>query len=128
MKNAFSQFPWRLLLPAMLLSATMIFNGCAAARYVPTGSVYAAKSDNCPIEVFSSKSPDREYEEIGIIEGEGWLGGDTLADVLPKMKVEACRAGGDAIIITSNQKTPNVYDGTSDSELNVTATVIRWLD
>ena len=33
-----------------------------------------AKPGDCDIEIFSSKLPDRDYEELGIIEGEGFLG------------------------------------------------------
>ena len=54
------------------------------------------------------------------------LGADTLEKVLPKMKQEACKAGGDAIILGSSQKTVDIYEDLGDDQLNVTATVIRW--
>jgi hypothetical protein len=104
------------------LSAIMLLSGCASAKFIKTGTSAAVKSDDCTIEIFSSKLPDREYEELGIIEGKGSFGSDTLEKVLPKMKQEACRAGGDAIIIKPSQK---YYDG-FDDKLHVTATVIRW--
>jgi hypothetical protein len=114
----------------MLVLAAMYFLvsvfSCASAKYISTGSTYPARSDDCTIEVFSSKLPDRDYEELGIIEGEGSLGFDTLEKVLPKMKIEACRAGGDAIILMSSQKSVDVYKDSSDDQLNVMATVIRW--
>jgi hypothetical protein len=111
--------------PAVLaLAAMVLLGGCASAKFIRTGPAVAAKPDDCHIEIFSSKLPDRDYEELGILEGEGMLGADTLEEVLPKMKQEACRAGGDAIILKSSQKT---YDG-EDQSLNVTATVIRWTD
>ena len=59
----------------------------------------------------------KDFEQI-----EGFFGSDTLEKVLPKMKIEACRAGGDAIILKPGQK---YFDGLDD-KLNVTATVIRW--
>ena len=101
---------------------------CSTAKFISTGSSYSAKPDDCPIEVFSSKQPDREYEELGVIEGEGSLGHDTLEKILPKMKQEACKAGGDAIILTSRQKSSDIFDDTGDDQLNVTATVIRWIE
>ena len=102
---------------------------CASAKFIATGSSsYPARPDNCPIEVFSSKLPDREYEELGVIEGEGSLGYDTLEKILPKMKREACKAGGDAIILTSRQKSADIFDDSGDDQLNVTATVIRWTE
>ena len=101
---------------------------CASAKFIATGPLYAARADDCPIEVFSSKLPDREYQELGIIEGEGSLGHDTLEKILPKMKREACKAGGDAIILTSRQKSADFFDDSGDEQLNVTATVIRWTE
>jgi hypothetical protein len=74
------------------------------------------------------RPPERDYEEIGIIEGEGSMGADSLEDVLPKMKIEACRAGGDAIILTSSQKSVDIFGESSDEQLNTTATVIRWIE
>lgn len=116
---------WLRFAPAVLALATMVvLGGCASAKFIKTGPSVAAKSDDCYIEIFSSKLPDREYEELGILEGEGFLGADSLEEVLPKMKREACRAGGDAIILKSSQKS---FDG-EDTNLNVTATVVRWTD
>ena len=114
-----------LVIPAVwALSAIVLLGGCSSAKFIKTGTSMAAKADGCDIEVFNSKLPDREYEELGIIEGEGFFGSDTLEKVLPKMKIEACRAGGDAIILKPGQK---YFDGLDD-KLNVTATVIRWKD
>ena len=103
--------------------AAVLLGGCASAKYIQTGPSAAARADDCNIEVFASKAPDREYEELGILEGEGSWGADSLEDVLPKMKVEACRAGGDAIIMGSARK---FVDSVDDTTLDVTATVIRW--
>jgi hypothetical protein len=103
----------------------MLLGGCATAKFIKTGPSFPAKPDDCEIEVFSSKIPDREYEELGLLEGEGFLGSDSMEMILPKMKREACRAGGDAIILKTYQK---VGDDTFDDNLNVTATVIKWTE
>ena len=114
-----------LIVPAVwALSALMLLGGCSSAKFIKTGTSMAAKADGCDIAVFNSKPPDRKYEELGIIEGKGSFGSDTLEKVLPKMKLEACRAGGDAIILTPGQK----YSDDLGDKLNVTATVIRWKD
>lgn len=117
---------WRLqFVPAVcVLSVMVLLGACSSAKFIKTGPSVPAKPDDCYIEIFTSKLPDREYEELGILEGEGFLGADSLEEVLPKMKREACRAGGDAIILKSSQKS---FDG-EDSKLNVIATVIRWTD
>lgn len=114
---------FNLILAAIL--AMIFLGGCASAKFIETGPQSPAKEDDCPIEVFSSKTPDRDYEELGIIEGSGFLGGDTMSKVLPKMKQKACQAGGDAIILNESQKFMDRFD---DQKLNVTATVIRWID
>ena len=112
------------MLAVWALSAMVLLGGCASAKFIKTGPSLAAKPDDCNIEIFSSKLPDREYEELGILEGEGFLGADTLEKVLPKMKREACRAGGDAIILKSSQK----FSDGDVANLNATATVVRWTD
>ena len=112
-----------------LLLLGLLLGGCASARFVPTGADHPPRAEGCPIEVFSSKLPDRDYEELGILEGEGSLGRDTLEDVLPKMREEACKAGGDAIILTGSQKFSDASDITEgDDKLSVTATVVRWVN
>ena len=122
----------QLVMVLFAISAMILFIGCSSAKFIATGKSYSAKPDDCQIEVFTSKQPDRAYEELGILEGEGFLGADSFEDVLPKMKIEACRAGGDAIILISSQKSVDVSGDddiiTSDDKLNVTATVIRWTD
>ncbi len=120
---------------ALILGALVIaslLGGCSSARFIATGNTYPPRPEDCQIEVFSSRIPDREYVELGILEGEGSLGADTLARVLPKMKQKACEAGGDAIILGSSGKSMNVSGDdnwiSSDEKLNVTATVIRWVE
>ena len=122
------QFTAKTVLSSIAMVLIIIILSCASAKFIATGSSYPARDDNCSIEVFSSKIPDRAYEELGVIEGEGSFGYDTLEKVLPKMKIEACRAGGDAIILMSSQKSVDIYDDSSDEQLNVMATVIRWTD
>lgn len=114
-----------IMLALNALLAIMLLGGCASAKFIMTGPSFAANPDDYNIEVFSTKIPEREYEELGILEGEGFFGGNSMEMILPKMKLEACRAGGDAIILTSYQK---YIDDTSDEKLNVTATVIRWIE
>ena len=94
------------------------------ASFVQTGAAHAPRSQYCAIEVFSSRAPDRDYDEIGIIEGTGTLWKADLDDVLPKMKEEACLVGGEALIMGSS----NVYtEGRENTRSQrVTATVIRW--
>lgn len=107
--------------PVLLLALT----ACAGANFVPTSSyVHPARSADCPIEVFSTQLPDRDYDEIGLVEGEGTLWKSDLSDVLPKLKEEACLAGGDALILGGEQKFGQGKD--NHPVLRSVATVIRW--
>ena len=115
-----------------VIGSVAVVAGCASAKFIPTREPFPAKPENCAMEVLSSKATDRAYEEIGIIEGKGMLGKESLEDVLPEMIKQACLAGGDALILTSSELAIKVSGGTdfisSDEELNAVATVIVWTD
>ena len=113
------------LLPvACCLPVLIAVGGCVGATYIPTGTLHPARSKDCAIEVFSSALPTREYEEIGILEGEGSLWKADMEDVLPRLMEEACLAGGHAIVLHSVQKYATGEEG--DEALYASATVIRW--
>ena len=117
--------PPRLLKLVSCLATIVVAGGCVSATFIPTRSVaYPSKDRNCDIEVFSSAVPDREYEEIGIVEGEGSAWKSDLEDVLPKLKEEACLAGGDALIMQSSDTFSQGRDGIRTQRIS--ATVIRW--
>ena len=116
--------PKRVLRVGALLLAAGGVVGCVEATFVPTGATYPPKAPDCDLEVFSSGAPERAYEEVGIVEADGdWWKSD-LEDVLPKVKEEACLAGGDAIII---QESDVFSEGDAGIRVQrLTATVIRW--
>jgi hypothetical protein len=109
---------------AYSLCTIVVTGGCLSATFVPTSGAYPARAGDCDIEVFSSAVPDREYEEIGIVEGEGSAWKADLEDVLPKLKEEGCRAGGDALIMQSSDTFSQGRDGIRTQRIS--ATVIRW--
>ena len=109
---------------AYFLCAIVVTGGCLSVTFVPTSGAYPARARDCDIEVFSSAVPDREYEEIGIVEGEGSAWKADLEDVLPKLKEEGCRAGGDALIMQSSDTFSQGRDGIRTQRIS--ATVIRW--
>ena len=112
---------------AFLFSLIIGIGGCVSATFVPTqGGMYPPKNAFCGIQVFSSAAPDQEYEEIGIVEGEGSAWKSDLEDVLPKMMEEGCLAGGDALIMGSSD---TFTSGGRDAQVpvqRISATVIRW--
>lgn len=106
------------------LAAVLGLGGCVQTSFVPTGGAMAPKARTCEIQVFSASKPDRPFVEVGIVEGEGdWWKAD-LQDILPKLKEEACLAGGDAIILGANNSFSEGDDGIRVQY--VAATVIRW--
>ena len=103
------------LLPiAFCIPALVLVGGCVGATFVRTGAAYPAKASNCVIEVFSAELPDREYEELGIVEGEGSLWKADMEDMMPLLKEETCLAGGDALILHSAQRYVTGDDGTEN--------------
>jgi hypothetical protein len=109
----------------LALVGTLLFAGCTAAWFTPTGDIQPARPDDCEIEVFSAGPPSAAYEELGIIEGEGDLWKASLREVLPDLKREACRAGGDAIVLHDSSRYVSGED--DDEQFYTTATVIRWI-
>lgn len=116
-------------LRAVTASAVLcVAAACVSVSYVQTGDVYPPKPAECDIEVFSAGPPDRAYEELGIVEGEGSFWQAELRDIVPRLREEACRAGGDAIVLLSAQRVASGEDDFDDEELHAFATVIRWVD
>ena len=100
-----------------------------SATFIPTQSAaYPSKDRHCNIEVFSSAVPDREYEEIGIVEGEGSAWKSDFEDILPKLMGEGCSAGGDALIIQSSDTFSERREMGQDviRVQRISTTVIRW--
>ena len=101
--------------------------GCVSAKYIQTGAAYPARASDCTIEVVSAGLPNREFEESGIVEGEGTFWKADLQDVIPRLREEACLVGGDALILLSANKYADGHgDGVDEAELYAVATVIRW--
>ncbi len=109
----------------ILLVLSILLTGCATANFTPTSDIlYDSKDPTCGIEVFSAGVPERDYEEIGIIEGQGKAWKAEMRDVLPVMMEEGCRSGGDAIIIHSTNTFAEGKEGIANNR--TIATVIRW--
>lgn len=109
---------------ASCLPALAVVGGCVGATYVQTGAAYPAKPIDCRMEVFSAELPERGFEEIGILEGEGSFWKADMEDMIPKLKEEACLAGGDAIILHSAQRYATGDEGVEN--IYAFATVVRW--
>lgn len=103
----------------------LALSGCVSVSYVPTSAALPPKPKDCEIQVFSAGPPQRAYEEVGILEGKGSFWNADLEDVLPRLREEACLAGGDAIVLISAQRVSGGEDDI-DEELHAFATVIRW--
>ena len=116
---------WGLVQITTWLFLAGVLGGCVTATFVPTvGTAYPARPVDCELEIFSSAIPDREYEEIGIVEAEGSAWNSDLEDVLPAMREEACLAGGDGIILQRGDTFTEGDDGMRVQR--IIATVFRW--
>ena len=124
--------PPRLLRLVSCLATIVVAGGCVRATFIPTqGAAYPSKDRHCNIEVFSSAVPDREYEEIGIVEADTELLNTVLLvwveDMLPKLMEEGCLAGGDALIIQSSSTFSEGIEEWDEIRVQrISTTVIRW--
>jgi hypothetical protein len=126
----------RLTLILLQIAVFVGATGCVRVGYIPTNASAPARPENCPIQIFTSRAPDRPYVELGIVEARGSAHRASLEDMLPEMRQEACLAGGDGIIMGGAQRSTTAsgsfsLTGGSFStieHLNTTATVIRFQD
>ena len=110
---------------ALWAAGSIALGSCVTATFVPTvDGAYPARAPGCDLEIFSSAPPERAYDEIGIVEGEGSAWKSDLEDVLPAIREEACLAGGDGIILQPGDTFAEGEDGMRVQR--ITATVFRW--
>ncbi len=61
---------------------------------------YPGKSENCEIEIFLIKEPNKKFEEIAVLTGFRVTGVLNSQKSLDYIKKDACLVGGDAIIFS----------------------------
>lgn len=118
----------RLATKTLCLAAVGIFAACISTNFVATGVTYPSNPPDCRIKVYTAAAPDREFEELGVIEADGSGRKSSLEDILPKLKEEACLVGGDALVLQSAQRYQTNSDGVRIGGLFTVATVIRWTE
>jgi hypothetical protein len=116
--------------PPIAFVVGCVLSACAIApriTFVPKISDLApAKPATCEIAVFRDGRPDRPFTELGVInfhrEWHRALGGkQTVAAALPQIKMRACRAGADAVMLRVTEERRLEW-----AMLHVAATVIRF--
>ena len=86
-----------------LLCVGMFAGACATSGQVHDVRLFAErppKPDDCEFDVYEQREPPREYEVIGTLNltGNEWLGKSGRKSLLAET---ACRAGADAVILSS---------------------------
>ena len=110
----------------LLTLASVAASSCLNANYVPlSNDVYPARPADCELEIFSAALPERPFDEIGVIEGEGSWWKSDLGDILPRLREEACLAGGHGLILGGEERF-NAGENNDIPVLRRTASVIRW--
>ncbi len=73
-----------------------------SVRFAPAGSaqVGPAKPQDCSLEFFRTKSPERAYDEIGAVQVSSKPGAGTLDGFQELIRKKGCELGGDAVIVT----------------------------
>src|SRR4051812_20317660 len=91
----------------------LFMGGCATevANHTFLTSPRASKPENHPIDVFTNAPPTRPYDRVAILdvhcESQGFMEPNLQSDGLPKLIVEARKAGCDAIIDIESRKPAN---------------------
>lgn len=80
-----------------MVCITLFLTGCITSHKLST-KTYPAKPENCKIDILTKK-PDRAFEKIVLLKTKKKNNYKLQLD----MKKKACRAGGDAIIMTSKK-------------------------
>lgn len=75
------------------LAAIAVLSSCISVDYVQTGPSYPAMAEGCPVQIYSTKTPDK-YEEIGIAE----VAAGTMSMQYEAVKKKACEVGANGIL------------------------------
>lgn len=103
-------------------------NACAPATRTTVFQSYDPKPVGSPIKIFRVKSPNCDFEELGIVNSRQRNKFIPMQEVLESLKVEARSIGGDAILnLTESNPVHSVAeDGSIDRDPVLTGTVIRF--
>ena len=91
-----------------LLAVTLVVLGCTTSqsRFVPLGATHPPRPENCDAEILT-RPPTRDFERIARIDVHlEWSGyfEPRLADAVPELRKQACRAGADAVTEIEEQR------------------------
>lgn len=85
----------------LLLSSVLL--GCMSVKSIPyETTTRPAKADTYAIEIYESKDIKRPYKVVGIVQANAGKR-HSVADTIEKLRAEARRMGGDALIDLTNQ-------------------------
>jgi hypothetical protein len=116
-----------IIILSLLISLT---TGCTPAVRTTVFQNFPPKEENAHIKIFSFKSPQCNFEEIGIVNSRQRNKFISMNEVMKSLLVEARRMGGDAII-GLNETNP-IHNVSSqygvDRDPVLSGTVIKFTD
>jgi hypothetical protein len=108
----------------LILAALIAATACATSKVTPF-STRPAKETADEVEVFTDATPDRPYEEIGLIEVDQALA-TGYGDLVIRARQDAAQLGADAIIVTrAPKKTKELIETGRDKHGNRSTTVVE---
>lgn len=117
-----------MLRQGLSLLALVLLAGCATTDVIKTAAA-PAKPDQCTIEVVAREAAaKRDHEVLCMIEARADQPHEdrSVETALRKAKIEACRCGADAIIVTDFGKSYDASRGLAGDAAKVKASAIRW--
>jgi ABC-type sugar transport system substrate-binding protein len=122
----------RTLSMAMTLTALAGVTGCGPAVQSTPFAVLSPQSTDRPVAIYSTKSPECAYEEVGLVSARqrsSWF--NSMTDVLDALKERARAMGGDAVIQVSEGREVSgggSNGGNVSSDAVLSGTVIRFTE
>ncbi len=117
-------------LMAFIISVAILVSGCTAAVRSTSFHSYSPKPVDHPIKVYRLKSPQCEFEEVGIVNSRQRNKLISMEEVMGSLLAEARRMGGDAVVgLNETNPIHNVSaEHGIDRDPVLSGTVIRFTD
>ena len=117
----------QVIYPLGLLLVGLLTTSCATtqSRYVMLGQTYLTRAEDCPIEVFRTGDPGKEFTKISRLDvhlEKTHFIQSGFEEALPALKKQACLSGADAIIDVQERSSSHI----ETKIYHVTATGVKY--
>lgn len=107
----------------------VLVTGCAPDVKSTRFQEFPSRPQGAPVQVYQSKSPECDFEEVGIVRSRQRNKFISMNEVMNSLRAESRKLGGDAIIGLT-ETNPISYENESvvDRDPVLSGTVIKFID